>query len=101
MAASDLLRPGRLRCPPPSGKVTCESVDDELVIAPSARKHGVSDDDIVHAYAHPLRVFDLDEGFTMLVGPSRAAAMLEVGVVEGETSDVVVHAMPAREKFLR
>ncbi len=73
----------------------------EPLIAPSARKHGISDDDILHAYAHPLRVFDLDEGFTMLVGPSRAADLLEVGVVEGATGDVVVHAMPARAKFLR
>jgi hypothetical protein len=34
----------------------------ELIIAESARKHGVSDADIRHAYAHPIRVFELDEG---------------------------------------
>lgn len=74
---------------------------NEPVIAPSARKHGVRDPDILHAYTHPVRVFELDEGFTMLIGPSQSAALLEVGVVEGDTADVVVHAMPARPKFLR
>ena len=29
-------------------------------IEASARKHGVSDDDMLHAYRHPIRVFDLD-----------------------------------------
>lgn len=71
------------------------------VIAPSARKHGVSDEDIRHAYADPIRVFELDDGFLMLIGPNAAGLFLEIGVVEGSTSPVVVHAMQAREKFLR
>lgn len=70
-------------------------------IAPSARKHGVSDDDIRHAYAHPIRIFDLDEGFTMLIGANRAAIILEIGVIGGAPAPVVVHAMRARETFLR
>jgi hypothetical protein len=43
----------------------------------SARKHGVHDDGILHAYRYPKRVFDLD------------------GI------DFIVHAMTARNKFLR
>jgi hypothetical protein len=50
----------------------------------------VSDEDIRHAYANPIWVFDLDEGFTMIIG-----------VVEGVAAPVVVHARKAREKFLR
>ena len=73
----------------------------DLVIAPSALKHGVSEDDIVHAYRNPVRVWDLGDGFTMIVGPNRAAIFLEVGYVQGGLVHVVVHAMPAREKFLR
>ena len=42
-----------------------------LVIAPSAHKHGVSEEDIRHAYAHPIRVFELDEGFTMVIGANK------------------------------
>lgn len=37
----------------------------------------------------------------MVIGASPAGALLEIGVVEGDTASVVVHAMSAREKFLR
>lgn len=73
----------------------------EPIVAESARKHGVSDADMRHAYAHPLRVFELDDGFTMVIGPNRAAILYEIGVVDGVTAPVIVHAMEAREKFLR
>ncbi len=73
----------------------------EPVIAPSARKHGVTDQDMLHAYANPIRVFDLDNGFTMLIGGDVAGSLHEIGVVEAATGSVIVHAMPARDKFLR
>jgi len=76
-------------------------VGGEPVIADSARKHGVSDEDIVHAHAHPIRVFELDDGFTMVIGANRAAIIYEIGVVKGVTAPVVVHAMRARKQFLR
>jgi len=71
------------------------------VIAPSARKHGLSDRDIEHTFAYPIRAFDLDEGFPMLIGAGLSGALLEVGVVESDDVPVVVHAMAARAKFLR
>ena len=71
------------------------------VIAPSALRHGLDEHDILHAYRNPLRVWDLGDGLTMMIGPNRAAIILEVGYVEGEEAVVIVHAMPAREKFLR
>lgn len=37
----------------------------------------------------------------MIVGPQRAAIFLEVGYVQGEQVQAIVHAMVAREKFLR
>ena len=74
---------------------------DGPLIAPSALKHGVSEDEIIHAYRSPVRIWDLGDGFTMIVGPTRAASFLEVGYVQGEHVHVVVHAMRAREKFLR
>lgn len=73
----------------------------EPFIAVSARKHGVDDADMLHAYAQPLRVFAPDEGLTMLVGPARDARLLEVGVVSGREGPVIVHAMPARNTYLR
>ena len=71
------------------------------IIAESARKHGVSDEDILHAYANPIRVFDLGDGFTMIIGANHAAIIYEIGVVEGVTASVIVHAMRARDKYLR
>ena len=77
------------------------AVPDQPIIAPSAFKHGLSREDILHAYRNPIRVWDLGDGFTMMVGPNRAALILEVGYVEGDVAIVIVHAMIAREKFLR
>jgi len=73
----------------------------DVVIAASARKHGVSDEDIRHAYAHPIRVFELDDYFTMIIGANQAAIIYEIGVIDGATAPVVVHAMKARDTFLR
>lgn len=73
----------------------------EPIIAQSARKHGVSDEDMRHAYANPMRVFELDERFTMVIGANQAAIIFEIGVIDGVQAPVIVHAMRAREKFLR
>ncbi len=45
---------------------------------------------MLHAYRHPIRVF----------GADTAGRMLEVGVAESEGIEFIVHAMPARAKFL-
>ena len=74
---------------------------DEPIIAGSARKHGLKEQDILHAYRNPFRIWDLGDGFTMTVGATAAAGILEVGYIQGETAVVIVHAMRAREKFLR
>ena len=71
------------------------------VVANSARKHGVADADMRHAYDHPIRFFDLDDGFTLIIDPARNARLLEIGVVDGDPVPVIVHAMPARDRFLR
>jgi hypothetical protein len=49
----------------------------------------------------PTRVFELDEGLTMIIGPNQAAIIYEIGVVDGVPAPVVVHAMKARDRFLR
>jgi hypothetical protein len=66
----------------------------------SARKHGIADVDILHAYQHPIRVFRLDD-LTMLIDPDRAARLLEVGLGTGDGVDFIVHAKPAQPKFIR
>ncbi len=37
----------------------------------------------------------------MMIGANAAAIILEVGFVQAETAVVIVHAMRARERFLR
>jgi hypothetical protein len=70
------------------------------VIVASARKHGISDNDMLHAYRNPLRVFQVDD-LVMLIGGDETGRMLEVGVVAAEGIEFIIHAMPARERFMR
>lgn len=73
----------------------------EPVIAPAATSHGIDRLDSLHAFRNPLRIWDLEDGFTMTIGPSRTGRLLEVGYIDGGDAMVIIHAMPAREKFLR
>ena len=52
------------------------------MIAASARKHGIHDHDMIHAFNHPMFVDDLDDGFVMFVGADTAGNLLEVGVID-------------------
>ncbi len=74
---------------------------DAPLIALSARKHAISDDDMIHAFNNPIFVDELDEGFTMFVGADPAANLLEIGVVDTSDGPIIVHAMSARPKYLR
>ncbi len=74
---------------------------DAPLIAASARKHGIHDDDMLHAFNHPISVDDLDDGFVMFVGSDIAGNLLEIGVIDSADGPILVHAMPARPKYLR
>ncbi len=66
----------------------------------SAFKHGVAEDDIHHALRNEWFIADGD--IVIVVGPDTRGRLLEVGIrtePDGETT--VIHAMPARRKFLR
>ena len=73
-----------------------------MEIRPSARKHGISDDGIRHAIDHAIAAITRPEqpDFTMLIGPTTHAQLLEVGIVATDDQDYVIHAMPARTKYL-
>ena len=72
-----------------------------MEVEASARKHGILDADMHHAYRHHWRAFDTDDpDVVMFIGPSRSGAPLEVGVVVDTDGAAVIHAMPARAKFL-
>ena len=71
------------------------------LIAASARKHGIHDNDMLHAFDHPIFVDDLDDGFVMFVGADTNGNLLEIGVIDSTDGPIIIHAMAARPKYLR
>ncbi|MDQ3358503.1 MAG: hypothetical protein M3424_09325 [Actinomycetota bacterium] len=67
-----------------------------------AHEHGVVGSEIRHAVRNATRRVEMDDDFTMLIGPSSDGTMLEIGVLDIDGDDpVVIHAMPLRPKFYR
>ena len=75
--------------------------DDPPIWLQSASRHGIAEEDGLHAWAFAIDVFSIDEGMVMYIGPTRSGDLIEVGIVEWHDLLAVVHAMPARPKFLR
>lgn len=73
-----------------------------MEVRPSARKHGLSDDDIRHAIDNAIAAITRPEQpeFTMLIGPDATGRLLEIGAIETDDQDYVIHAMIARPKYL-
>lgn len=71
-------------------------------IHPSARKHGIADQDIEHAVAHAMTIDDQDDDTRLYLGPSRSADLLEVVTIvrQGEP-ELAIHAMRMRPKYGR
>ena len=69
-------------------------------IAPSALKHGISEENILHAYRNPIRLHRQQDR-VLLVGGDWGGNLLEIGVDQSEEHDVIIHAMPARDRLLR
>jgi hypothetical protein len=70
----------------------------------SARRHGIADDDMLHAVAHALAVEDIgeDPDRWLVIGPNRAGNLLEVVVlITAELTQLVIHAMPMRSAYRR
>jgi hypothetical protein len=67
----------------------------------SARRHGVKDDDMLHAFRNALRVIELEyNGHVQLlvIGPARDGALLELVLPTGDPQRII-HAMPLRPSF--
>lgn len=73
-----------------------------MEIHPSARRHGIIDDDMLHAIDHALVVDDLgeDPDRWFVIGPDRAANLLELVVLTtAEGDELIIHAMPVRAVY--
>ena len=80
-----------------SDKVHCLDADRW-----AARKRGVPDADIWHGVRNATHKIDMDDDLTMLIGPARDGAPLELGVLGLDSDDpVIIHALPLRAKFYR
>lgn len=70
----------------------------------SARKHGVSDEDGLHAAEHALYSADLDDespARQFRLGFNTTGRLLELVVLRFDSgNEPLIHAMPARDKYL-
>jgi hypothetical protein len=67
----------------------------------SARKHGVSDEEIRHGVEHALVAADEDDtGKVLHLGPNRAGNLLEIVTVRrDDDTEIVIHAMRMRRMY--
>ena len=73
-----------------------------MEIHASARRHGVADQDMLHAVDHSMAVEDLgaDPDRWLVVGPDRSANLLEVIVLlTEEGTQMIIHAMALRARY--
>ena len=73
-------------------------------IHPSARKHGVSDDDIIQAaywshWVEPIEDDDWPHRELRLGFDTRARLLETVVLVFESGNELIIHAMPARKQF--
>ncbi|WP_448003039.1 hypothetical protein [Agromyces bauzanensis] len=71
-------------------------------ITASARKHGIADADIKHAFENALRYAEIeyDNEIRMLViGPAADGTLLELVAVPSDDPQRVIHADRLRPKF--
>jgi hypothetical protein len=68
----------------------------------SARRHGIADEDIAHAYENIMRWVQVgeDPDRYLVAGPDRAGNLIEL-VVLGANSAIVIHAMTLRTSTRR
>ena len=71
------------------------------VILPSARKHGITDEDIMYVYDNPKRRIVISEDSKMLIGNDTLGRLLEICVAESDKGIRIIHAMKARSKYRR
>jgi len=71
-------------------------------IVQSARKHGVDDADIVHAYENAIRIVEYEydgEDRVLVIGADRTGRLLELVAVPAGEPNRIIHADALRPKF--
>lgn len=71
-------------------------------IHPSARKHGIADEDLEHAINNAMTVDDQEADVRLYLGPARNADLLEIGtIIRSDGTELAIHAMPLRPTYHR
>lgn len=73
-----------------------------MEVTPSARKHGVEDADIQHAWRNAMRLVEyeyLGEDRLLVIGPDRHGRLLELVAVPAQAPVRIIHADRLRPKF--
>ena len=66
----------------------------------SERKHGVNDDDLLHAVGFALLEAEEDDGKVLYPGPDKAGNLLEVVTVRrDDATEIAIHAMKKRRMY--
>jgi hypothetical protein len=94
------LRPSFFQALP---RNTATTIVVAVEILSSAHKHGISDDAMRHAFENAVASITVPDqpDFSMIIGPDESGRLLEVGIVADDDNDYVIHAMPARPKYLK
>jgi hypothetical protein len=77
---------------------------EEPIILESAHRHGVTEDDMLHALRFAVGHVRQDDDMVIFIGPDvRGSQLVEVGVVIWRGGELAIaHALcPARTKYLR
>jgi len=76
---------------------------NEVRIHPTANKHGLSDEQIRHAWNNAIGHFtieaDTEPPKSLCIGPDPAANLLEILYLELANTELIIHAMPLRPVF--
>jgi len=71
-----------------------------LDIHPSARRHGIADEDIKHAVTHAMAIEHQPDETRLYLGPARNAELLEVMTIPlVPDSELAIHVMRIRRKY--
>ena len=74
-----------------------------LRILESAYRHGLTGNEIRHAWTNAVGFFDIDLKHepikSLCIGPDGAGNLLEILYLQLEGEDLVIHAMPLRPAF--
>jgi hypothetical protein len=79
-----------------------QDILDDVEIADSARKHGISDTSILHAWENAIKLaeFEYDgEARLFVIGPDPSGNLLELVAIPIAESTRIIHADRLRPKF--